>query len=59
LIECYIFWEVNANITYKDQLLNREVSKDEVIEVDEERANLLTTKLFNGIPFCTVVEERQ
>lgn len=51
--------KVKANLSYKDLLLNRLVKKDEVIEVDEERAKVLTTTLYNGDPFCTLVEEEK
>lgn len=51
--------KVKANFDYKDLQLNRLVKKDEVIEVDEERAKVLTTTLYNGVPFCNVVEEQQ
>ena len=51
--------KVKANFDYNDILLERLVKKDEVIEVDEERGKLLTTKLYNGVPFCDVVEEQQ
>ena len=50
--------KVKANFDYNDILLERLVKKDEVIEVDEERAKVLTTKLYNGVPFCNVVEEQ-
>lgn len=50
--------KVKANFDYNDILLERLVKKDEVIEVDEERGKLLTTKLYNGVPFCNVVEEQ-
>lgn len=50
--------KVKANFDYNDILLERLVKKDEVIEVDEERGKLLTTTLYNGVPFCNVVEEQ-
>ena len=50
--------KVKANFDYNDILLERLVKKDEVIEVDEARGKLLTTKLYNGVPFCNVVEEQ-
>lgn len=51
--------KVKANFQYKDLLLNRIVEKDEVIEVDEERAKVLTITLYNGAPFCTLIEEEK
>ena len=50
--------KVKANFDYNDILLERLVKKDEVIEVDEERAKVLTTQSYNGVPFCNVVEEQ-
>lgn len=50
--------KVKANFDYNDVLLERLVKKDEVIEVDEARGKLLTAKLYNGVPFCNVVEEQ-
>jgi hypothetical protein len=49
--------KVKANLRYKDLLLNRVVEKDEVIEVDEERAKVLTTATYDGKTFCHFVEE--
>lgn len=49
--------KVKANFNYKDLLLNRIVEKDEVIEVDEERAKVLTTSTYDGKTFCDFVEE--
>jgi hypothetical protein len=49
--------KVKANFLYKDLLLNRVVEKDEVIEVDEERAKVLTTATYDGKTFCHFVEE--
>ena len=51
--------KVKANFKYKDLLLNRIVEKDEVIEVDEERAKVLTTSTYNGKTFCNFVEEEK
>ena len=47
--------KVKANLRYKDLLLNRIVEKDEVIEVDEERAKVLTSTTYDGKPFCCFV----
>lgn len=49
--------KVKANLRYKDLLLNRMVEKDEIIEVDEERAKVLTTTTYDGKPYCYFVEE--
>ena len=49
--------KVKANLRYKDLLLNRIVEKDEIIEVDEERAKVLTTTTYDGKTFCHFVEE--
>ena len=49
--------KVKANFNYNDIELKRLVTKDEVIEVDEERANELINKKWDGTPFCTIVEE--
>lgn len=49
--------KVKANLRYKDLLLNRVVEKDEVIEVDEERAKVLTTATYDGKTFCYFAEE--
>lgn len=51
--------KVKANFDYNDILLKRLVKKDEVIEVDDVRAKVLTTELYNGVPFCNIVEEKQ
>lgn len=51
--------KVKANLRYKDLLLNRIVEKDEVIEVDEERAKVLTSTTYDGKPFCYFVEEQK
>lgn len=51
--------KVKANFLYKDLLLNRVVEKDEVIEVDEERAKVLTTSTYDGKTFCCFVEEHE
>lgn len=51
--------KVKANFLYKDLLLNRVVEKDEVIEVDEERAKVLTTSTYDGKTFCCFVEEQE
>lgn len=51
--------KVKANLRYKDLLLNRTVEKDEIIEVDEERAKVLTSTTHNGKPFCYFVEEQE
>lgn len=51
--------KVKANFLYKDLLLNRVVEKDEVIEVDEERAKVLTTSTYDGKTFCCFVEEEK
>lgn len=51
--------KVKANFNYKDLLLNRIVEKDEVIEVDEERAKVLTTSIYDGKTFCHFVEEEK
>lgn len=51
--------KVKANFKYKDLLLNRIVEKDEVIEVDEERAKVLTTSTYDGKTFCNFVEEEK
>ncbi len=51
--------KVKANFKYKDLLLNRIVEKDEVIEVDEERAKVLTTSTYGGKTFCYFVEEEK
>ena len=50
--------KVKANFLYKDLILNRIVEKDEVIEVDEERAKVLTTSTYDGKTFCNFVEEK-
>lgn len=50
--------KVKANFDYNDILLKRLVKKDEVIEVDDVRAKVLTTELYNGVPFCNIVEEK-
>lgn len=49
--------KVKANFDYKDIVLKRLVKENEVIEVDEARGKLLTTKKYNGVPFCNIVEE--
>lgn len=49
--------KVKANLRYIDLLLNRIVEKDEIIEVDEERAKVLTSTTCDGKPFCSFVEE--
>ena len=49
--------KVKANFNYNDTELKRLVTKDEIIEVDKERANVLTTKKWDGTPFCSIVEE--
>lgn len=51
--------KVKANLRYKDLLLNRMVEKDEIIEVDEERAKVLTTTTYDGKPYCYFVEEQE
>ena len=51
--------KVKANFQYKDLLLNRVVEKDEIIEVDEERAKVLTTSTYDGKTFCDFVEEEK
>ena len=51
--------KVKANFLYKDLLLNRIVEKDEIIEVDEERAKVLTTSTYDGKTFCCFVEEKE
>jgi hypothetical protein len=51
--------KVKANLRYKDLVLEKTIEKDEIIEVDEERAKVLTTTLYNGAPFCTLVEEEK
>ena len=51
--------KVKANFQYKDLLLNRVIEKDEVIEVDEERAKVLTTSTYDGKTFCNFVEEEK
>lgn len=51
--------KVKANFQYKDLLLNRIIEKDEVIEVDEERAKVLTTSKYDGKTFCHFVEEEK
>lgn len=51
--------KVKANLSYKDLLLNRLVKKDEVIEVDEERAKVLTSATYDGKTFCCFVEEEK
>lgn len=51
--------KVKANLRYKDLLLNRIVEKDEIIEVDEERAKVLTTTTYDGKTFCHFVEEQE
>ena len=51
--------KVKANFQYKDLLLNRVIEKDEVIEVDEERAKVLTTSTYDGKTFCHFVEEEK
>ena len=51
--------KVKANFQYKDLLLNRIVEKDEVIEVDEERAKVLTTSTYDGKTFCYFVDEEK
>ena len=51
--------KVKANFKYKDLLLNRIVEKDEVIEVDEERAKVLITSTYDGKTFCHFVEEEK
>ena len=49
--------KVKANLRYKDLLLNRIVEKDEIIEVDEERAKVLTSTTYDGKTFCHFVEQ--
>lgn len=49
--------KVIANIPYNDRELNRAVAKGEVIDVSEERAKVLTENLFNGIFYCSILEE--
>ena len=49
--------KVRANIEYRDTLLKRIVNKDEVLEVDEARAKVLTTKEWYGQKFASIVEE--
>ena len=51
--------KVKANFQYKDLLLNRIIEKDEVIEVDEERAKVLTTSTYDGNTFCDFIEEEK
>ena len=51
--------KVKANFKYNDLLLKRVIEKDEVIEVDEERANVLTTSTYDGKTFCNFVEEEK
>ena len=51
--------KVKANLRYKDLLLNRMVEKDEIIEVDEERAKVLTSTTYDGKPYCYFVEEQE
>lgn len=51
--------KVKANFQYKDLLLNRIVEKDEIIEVDEKRAKVLTTSIYDGKTFCNFVEEEK
>lgn len=51
--------KVKANFQYKDLLLNKVVEKDEIIEVDEERAKVLTTSTYDGKTFCDFVEEEK
>ena len=51
--------KVKANFQYKDLLLNKIIEKDEVIEVDEERAKVLTTSTYDGKTFCHYVEEEK
>ena len=49
--------KVKSNLRYKDLVLKRMVEKDEIIEVDKERAKVLTSTKHNGNPFCSFVEE--
>lgn len=51
--------KLKANFNYNDIELKRLVNKDEIIEVDEDRAKVLTTKKWNETPFCTIVEEQK
>lgn len=51
--------KVKANFDYNDLQLNRLVNKDEVIEVDQERAKQLTTLTYANKPFCSIVEEEK
>lgn len=51
--------KVKANFNYNDTELKRLVTKDEIIEVEKERANVLVTKKWDGTPFCTIVEEEK
>lgn len=51
--------KVKANFNYNDTELKRLVTKDEIIEVEKERANVLVTKQWDGTPFCTIVEEEK
>ena len=51
--------KLKANFNYNDIELKRLVNKDEIIEVDEDRAKVLTTKEWDGTPFCTIVEEQK
>lgn len=50
---------VKANLRYRDLVLEKTIEKDEIIKVDEERAKVLITTLYNGAPFCTLVEEEK
>lgn len=51
--------KLKANFNYNDIELKRLVNKDEIIEVDEDRAKVLTTKKWDETPFCTIVEEQK
>lgn len=50
--------KVKANINYFDKLLNRNVAKDEILDVAEERAKVLLSVEYNGIKFCSEVIEK-
>ncbi len=51
--------KVIANIPYNDKELNRAVAKGEVIDVSEERAKVLTENLFNGVFYCSFIDDEE
>ena len=51
--------KVIANIPYTDKELKRDVSKGEILDVSEERAQVLTSNLFNGVFYCSILDEEE